>query len=274
MRKIIIKTLLVLCLMHHFQKSCAQVSKNDQSDRVVRVLTFNIYHGEKYYSEKAGIYESNIEEVSRIINELKPDLVAFQEVDFKTNRAKGLDLVTEIGVRTGMAPIFGKAMNYDGGAYGEAVLSKYTFQSTKVLKLPASEGKEPRAAMEVIVELPCKEVIRFVGTHLDHTAGSERLKQAQKLNEYYSTNDIPSILAGDLNALPESETMKELFKVWKQSSINNEPTIPATNPTRKIDYILFKPAYRWRILENRVIKNQSASDHNPVLTVFELVNDK
>ena len=82
----------------------------------VTVLTYNIYHG----ADANG--GSNLDAVAKIINTLRPDLVALQEVDNKTTRAKGLDLTAELSRRTGMAGVFGKAMDFAGGGYGEAVL--------------------------------------------------------------------------------------------------------------------------------------------------------
>ena len=249
----------------------AQKKAGVDSSCIVKVLTFNIYHGETYYRDQGLPYQSNLEAVADVINALNPDLVALQEVDFKTNRAKGLDLVTELGLKTRMAPLFGKAMPYDGGEYGEGILSRYTFFSTQNYALGASPGKEPRAALSVIIELPCGEKVRFVGTHLDHTSDEERLSQVKQLSQQLNGNDIPTILAGDLNALPESEPMQTLFKNWKPSSTDNAPTIPSTSPSQKIDYILYGPAARWRVLESRVIEEKIASDHNPVFAVFELL---
>ena len=84
----------------------------------VTVLTYNIYHGE---DANGG---STLDAVAKVINSLKPDLVALQEVDNKTTRAKGLDLTAELSQRTGMQGVFGKAMDFAGGGYGEAVLSR------------------------------------------------------------------------------------------------------------------------------------------------------
>ena len=249
----------------------AQKEAAVDSSRIVRVLTFNIYHGEAYYRDKSLPYQHNLDAVAGVINALDPDLVALQEVDFKTNRAKDLDLVTELGLRTGMAPLFGRAMEYDGGEYGEGVLSRHSFLNTQNYSLKASPGKEPRAALSVTVLLPCGEKIRFVGTHLDHTSDEERLDQVKQLEQLLAGEDIPTVLAGDLNALPESEPMQILFKTWKPSAADFAPTIPSTAPTHKIDYILYRPATRWRVLETRVIEEKYASDHNPVLTVFELL---
>ena len=240
------------------------------SSRIVRVLTFNIYHGETVNADK----KFDLDLLAKVINDVKPDLVALQEVDFKTKRARNLDLVTELGQRTKMAPIFGKAMTYDGGEYGEGALSKYSFLSTQNHPLRAREGKEPRAAIELNVMIESGDAIRFVGTHLDHTRdNTDRNNQAKELNELFTKDDMPTILAGDLNSRPESEAMKILFNEWEPSSPEFEFTAPSDGPRAKIDYVLFSPANRWRVLETKVICNDKATDHCVVLSVLELLPD-
>ena len=140
-----------------------------------------------------------------IIKNTQADLVALQEVDFKTNRARGMDLVTELGWRTKMHSIFGRAMKYDGGEYGEGVLSEFSFISTRNVPLPHKVGSEPRAALEVLTILPSGDTIAFIGTHLDHQDNEEdRIMQARAINDVFSRNRFPTILAGDLNAIPGS----------------------------------------------------------------------
>ncbi|MCG8306795.1 MAG: endonuclease/exonuclease/phosphatase family protein [Cytophagales bacterium] len=236
------------------------------SSRIIRVLTYNIYHGETMKGD------FNLDTIAGIIKAVDPDLVALQEVDFRTNRARKMDLATELGLRTGLAPLFGQAMPFDGGEYGEGVLSKYSFLSTKNHPLKAREGKEPRAALEVHVVLKSSDTVRFVGTHLDHTRDeTDRINQANALNDIFAKDDIPTVLAGDLNARPESETMSILFREWTKSSSTNAPTAPSASPKAKIDYILFRPAKRWKVLDTRVIHETVGSDHCPVLSVLELL---
>jgi endonuclease/exonuclease/phosphatase family metal-dependent hydrolase len=239
------------------------------SSRILRILTYNILHGETLKGD------FDLDRIARVIRQADPDLVALQEVDFFTNRVHGIDLATELGQRTGMAPVFGMAMPYDGGEYGEAILSRYSFLSTRVHALGAREGKEPRAALEVNVVLKSGDTIRFIGTHLDHTRDeTDRINQATRLNGLFAGDLRPAILAGDLNATPESRTMEIIFREWTPSSCENIPTSPSTNPSRKIDYILFRPARRWRVIETRVIDEKVASDHCPVLSVLELKEDQ
>lgn len=237
------------------------------SSRVVRVLTFNIYHGETMKGD------FNLDLIADIIKSVKPDLVALQEVDFNTERAKNMDLPAELGLRAGLTPLFGKAMEFDGGEYGEGILSRYSFLRTQNHRLNAQEGKEPRVALEVNVELTSGDTIRFIGTHLDHTKEeTDRINQAKQINDIFAKSEIPTILVGDLNAQPESKTMQIFFEKWERSFSQNVPTYPSDNPIVKIDYILFRPANRWRVIETKVIDEKIASDHCPVLSVIELVN--
>lgn len=241
------------------------------STRIVRILTFNIYHGETPDAEK----KFDLDLLAQVIKDVNPDLVALQEVDFKTERARGYDLVTELGQSTKMAPLFGKAMPFDGGEYGEGVLSKLSFLSTKNHPLKAGPEKEPRAALEVFVQIQSGDKIRFVGTHLDHTRDpKDRNNQAAQLNEFFSQDEIPSIMAGDLNARPDSEAMKLLFQNWTPSDPSYKPTIPSDGaPRAKIDYVLYRPANKWRVLETKVICNEKATDHCVMLSVLELLKD-
>lgn len=232
----------------------------------LRVLTFNIYHG----ATMKGDFDLDL--IASVIKELDPDLVALQEVDFKTARARKMDLVTELGYRTGMSPLFGKAMDYDGGEYGEGILSKYSFTSTRVHPLQYSEGHEPRAALEVEVELGNGTVISFIGTHLDHVKDpGDRIMQAKQINALLEKIGHPVILAGDLNALPGSKPIKILSEKWALSDyLELKPTYPSSGPIKKIDYIMYSPGKAWKVIETRVIDEKVASDHCPYFVVLEL----
>lgn len=237
------------------------------SSRIVRVLTFNIYHGETM----KGDFDLDL--IAGVIKSVNPDLVALQEVDFKTNRARNMDLASELGLRTGLAPLFGQAMPFDGGGYGVGILSAYPFIKTRSYALPSHQDREPRMALEAHVVLNTGDTVRFVSTHLDNTRDEkDKVRQANKLNELFARDDRLSILAGDLNARPESNTMSILFEEWTKSFSENIPTAPAINPRSKIDYILFRPAKRWRVLETKVIDEEVASDHRPVLSILEVMD--
>jgi endonuclease/exonuclease/phosphatase family metal-dependent hydrolase len=245
----------------------AVFAQNDSEQTIVRVLTFNILHG----ATTNGDFD--LDTIASVIKNANPDLVAMQEVDFKTNRAKKYDLATELGWRTKMAALFGIAMPYDGGGYGEGILTKMPIIASRNVPLPHSPGNEPRTALEVLVQLESGDTICFVGTHLEHQKDSpDRIDQVKKLNAVFAKNKYPTILAGDLNATPESKPIAILKKHWKDSfGESPQATYSSDDPRKKIDYILFRPAKKWEVIENKVICDTVASDHCAVLSVLRLV---
>ena len=260
-----LKVLLIILLVGVCAGGCAGAKFG--SPTRVAILTYNIYHGEDANGS------SNLDAVAGIINSLEPDLVALQEVDNNTARAKKLDLTAELSRRTGMRGVFGKAMDYDGGGYGEAVLSRHPVIKTKNNPLPHDAKAEPRVALEVHIELPGGVKMAFVGTHLDHQRDqSNRMMQANRIMELYENYDLPIVLAGDLNATPGSDPINLLSRQWSYAARDDpRPTFPSVKPARKIDYIMYKPNGRWKVVELRVIDEKVASDHCPVFAVLELL---
>jgi len=240
------------------------------SSKIVKVLSFNILHG----ATTKGDFD--LDRIAKVIIDADPDFVALQEVDYKTNRAKKYDLVTELGWRTKMAPLFARAMPYDGGEYGEGILSKHTFLSSRNIALPYIPGDEPRAAVEITTVLPSTDTISFIGTHLDHLKlETNRIMQAKQINKTFSSNRYPSILTGDLNAEPNSETMTILESIWSPSYDKENPqaTYPSDNPTKKIDYVMVYPKHRWKVLKTEIIQDTIASDHCAYLVTLQLLDE-
>ena len=268
MKRMYISGMIVMALLLiHYSEAASQMP--DDSSRVVRILTYNIFHGETLKGD------FDLDRIAAVIRQADPDLVALQEVDFRTKRAGYMDLASELGKRTGLVPLFGRAMLFDGGEYGEGIFSRYSFIATQNHMLPAQEGKEPRAAVEVHVVLQSGDTLAFIGTHLDHTRDEkDRIDQASKLNALFTGADRPAILCGDLNAEPESTPMSILFSEWTEASPDRAPTFPSKQAERKIDYVLYRPANRWRIIESRVICDTVASDHCAQLSVLELLPGK
>lgn len=235
---------------------------------VIRVLTYNILHGAT--TER----NNDLDVVAQVINDINPDIIAVQEMDFRTNRVQKRDINTELALKTGMNSIFAKAVDYDGGEYGQSLFSRWTFLETGKTDLPGAPEKEPRIAAMAQIILPAGDTIRFIGTHLDHLANSpDRLAQAKKINSLVEENKRPTILAGDLNDVPGSETIRIFESVWTSTYDKEDPaaTFPSHAPEKKIDYIMFSPSHRWKVLEKEVICDKLASDHCAYLVVLELL---
>ena len=238
-----------------------------QSHGQLRILTYNIHHGEG----TDGRFD--LARIAGVIKALRPDLVALQEVDRKTTRVSGIDQAAELARLTGMNYAYGPAMEYAGGEYGEAILSRFALASIDNYILPWPDGSEPRALLVVKVEAAGIGPVTFGGTHLAHDSPVDRLEQAKRINQILGGQmEAATILAGDLNATPGSAPMREFGKHWMdaaEATGSPDPTYPNIQPQRRIDYVLVRPMDGWRILEAVVIEGEIASDHCPVLVVLQ-----
>ena len=227
----------------------------------ITVLTYNIHHGEGTDGRL------DLERIAQIIKASKADLVALQEVDQSATRSGKVDQTAELARLTGMHGVFGRAMDFQGGGYGQAVLSKWPIRSHQVHQLPQRPGREPRIALAV--ELETKSFI-FASTHLDHEIEAVRRDQVAAMDRLFRSNRVPAvILAGDFNTIPESPPMRSLWPQWLDTSGDApQPTIPAGKPTRRIDYILATPKESWTAIRSSVLEESIASDHRPVRAIL------
>ena len=226
----------------------------------LKLMTFNIYHGE---TPTGNI---NLDAFAEIINDEQPDIIALQEVDFYTNRSGKIDMSLKLAKKTKTVPLFARAMSYDGGEYGVAILSRFTFIKSVVYNLPYEEGYEPRVALAVDVKIG-NDTLSFITTHLDyHENDTLRFKQAQHLLKITKTIDRPLFLLGDLNDTPESRTIKLLLTVFS-SDDSSLLSFPCPKPEKKIDYILNR-TNQWKLNDEYTIKTDKASDHCAVMGIF------
>jgi endonuclease/exonuclease/phosphatase family metal-dependent hydrolase len=236
--------------------SLASVSPAAEAARELRVMSWNLHHG---VGEDGKL---DLERIAARIREQKPDLVVLQEVDKQCRRSKSVDQAAELAKLTGLTGAFGKAMDHDGGEYGQAILSKHPLGETKVHQLPG-DG-EPRIAFEAVVKVGEGETLRLVSVHLDHQQDARRLKQAETLVAALSATKEPLVLAGDFNDVPDSPVMKVFGAALTAAAKGGEKlTCPAAEPEVEIDHFFvrgFKAVSPVTVLPEAV-----ASDHRPLV---------
>lgn len=235
-------------------------------EKVLRVLTYNIHHGEGVDGKL------DLARIAKVITDSRADIVALQEVDQKTKRVDGIDEAAEIARLAGLQHAYGKAIDYQGGAYGQALLSRWPLEKFAVHQLPNPQSTpekviEQRIAISAWVQPPGLKPFRFVGTHLDATRDdTARRQQATRLIELFTQDGVPTILVGDLNSRPETPAMKTLFAAFTDASAASPAfTIPSKKPTGRIDYVLLHPAGVWKTKSSHVLPEEVASDHRPVI---------
>jgi endonuclease/exonuclease/phosphatase family metal-dependent hydrolase len=246
----------------HYPVTAVLRAADPERKSTLRVLCYNIHHGEGTDGKV------DLPRLARVIRNADPDLVALQEVDNKTKRTGGVDQTSELARLTGLHGRFGKAIDFEGGGYGQAVLSRFVIGEANVHTLPGMPEREQRIAFEVRFKFENRD-LSFVTTHLHHQEPALREKQAAKLNGLFADTERPVILAGDLNATPESKPISTLKSTWTIATADpGLLTFPSAKPNKQIDYILFRPRERFRVVGAAVIDEAVASDHRPVLAVL------
>lgn len=249
--------------------ACSQKSHHQNNDTVLKVLSYNIHHANPP-SEPDLI---DLEAIAEVINTSGAELVAIQEVDVRTERSgKSSDQAEELGKLTGMNVFFSKGIDYQGGEYGTAILSKFPLLETERHELPNLEGvnSEPRTLAVVTVEINGQKY-KFANTHLDYTNAENNHLQAQKIMEILGGESVPVLMAGDFNAVPESTAIQLLDQKFTRSCTQDCPlTSPQVQPKRIIDYIMVSSDANLNVVEHQVIEETYASDHRPVFAIYEL----
>jgi len=81
-------------------------------------MTYNIHVG-------VGMDKKlDLQRIADVINHEKPDLVGLQEVDRGVKRSEGKDEIAELAQMTRMDYAFAHNLDYQGGQYGVAILSR------------------------------------------------------------------------------------------------------------------------------------------------------
>ena len=232
-----------------------------------RVLVYNIHAGK----DAAG--EPNLERVAELIASTDAHLVLLQEVDRNTTRSGGVDQLAELEQLTGLHGTFGKSLDYQGGEYGLAILSRWPIAAADVVPLPndppqprAGGAREPRIALFAVTN-----GIRVMNTHLD-ASGEEtyRLQEIAHLLAAAETSE-PLLVGGDFNAEPSSAVYSQasargLRDSWTECGAGSALTFPAAAPVKRIDYLFL--AADARCSSARVLET-TASDHRPLLVTVE-----
>ena len=238
----------------------------------LRVLCYNVH----WCLGTDGKYD--VARLADVISKAKPDLVALQEVDVGVKRSGRVHDVRELSKLTGLAARFGPTQHYEGGLFGNAVMTRLPILDVAIHPLPYTESTAerttyPRGAISVTMEGPDGKPLRFVSTHFQHNVPEDRVAEAKAINKLFAADDdsLRTILAGDMNAVPDAEPITELLKKWTNAIDKNAtPTAPAAKPRSRIDYVFYRESSQFRVVESNVIPESIASDHRPVLAVLEL----
>ena len=224
----------------------------------------------------------NLERVAAVVRDAGADIVLLQEVDRRTTRSAGVDHAAELARMTGFGMAFGKSLDYQGGEYGIAILSRWPITAQTTLDLPVDPPQtrsggslEPRAALKVSVTSPAG-TLTVLNTHLDASREDRwRRQEITKLLAIASEaggTSAPLLVGGDLNSTPESEVQEQVRRAgwrdaWSLCGTGNEMTYPADSGVKRIDYLYLGAG---QSCESATVIDTKASDHRPLLVRVKL----
>jgi endonuclease/exonuclease/phosphatase family metal-dependent hydrolase len=231
----------------------------------IRFVTYNIHKGRGLDGR------IRIDRIARVLEELKPDIVALQEVVCLEGQSPEEDQARYLGQALGRYTALGETRQHHGAAYGNVTLSRWGFELVRHTDLSIPR-RERRGALRTDV-LAEGQLLHLFNIHLG-TAFHERRKQAELLlhENLLRAIDIagPRIILGDFNEWTRglvTKTLSDEFHLTDlRTHLSRTRTYPAVLPFLHLDHIYFDAHFKVeRAFFHRNKLSLIASDHLPLV---------
>jgi endonuclease/exonuclease/phosphatase family metal-dependent hydrolase len=253
-----------------------------------RIVTFNIAHA-RGLSPFPGLhgrrrFERNLRKIARLFDELKPDIVALQEIDENSRWSGSFDHLDYLRFFADFPhAVFGVNNRRVGGYhlnYGNAILSRHPIAAWENITFGTRTVGE-KGFLFAEINLGGR-LLPVVNLHLHYRSRVHRFRQLEKLMEYLNAKRehrrahwaVPPILCGDLNnpshRLDATASLFRYLSLHGRYTMHPPPgvrTYPSPWPQRSLDFIFLPPACR--MLNCEVVRCY-LSDHRPVMVEFGL----
>ncbi len=252
----------------------------------LRLVTFNIAHA-RGLNPIQGITTArklrmNLRKIATLLERLKPDIVALQEIDECSRWAGNFDHLDYLRVHTRFPhTVFGINNRRTGLinlSYGNALLSQHPIRAAETVVFGQRKlGEKGFLYAELDVAGMC---IPIVNLHLHFGARAQRLVQLERLLTWLrekhrlhaATWKMPPIICGDFNnpGTNDDATAALLRALSDYGDYGLHPqngmTFPSPMPRRALDFI-FLPG-GCALVKCEVVRTL-LSDHLPVVVEFE-----
>lgn len=239
-----------------------------------RIVTYNVHRC------VGADRRMDVGRVAAVLADLRPDIVALQELDVGRRRTGHVDQAHEIARRLDMACHFHAALTVEEERYGDAILTGYPERLVKAAALPGYDrirALEPRGALWVEVEIAGVPV-QVINTHLGLVPREQQVQAAELLGLRWLGSEGfvgPAVLLGDFNALPISQTYRMFTAVLRdaQDGWSKAPTatFPSGFPILRIDHVFLSEGITVRGIESPFDpRSRVASDHLPLIVEVEV----
>lgn len=231
-----------------------------------RVMTYNVHNG----FNSGG--QLDLEGLAQVVEAIQPDILALQEVSRGDIGNGGGDMLSWLSQRLRMPYVY-----TPGGEtlWGQVTFSRYPILRTEAQVLPPDDLAVRRSFLYTQIELGQETSLHLINNHFHALRRRDepiRQQQAQAILDFLAYQNISqALVAGDLNALPDSPTLQTFYEANFADVIAGAELVPgytasSTYPVVRIDYILVTPGLR---ATQVAIPVTTASDHLPVVAVIE-----
>ena len=240
----------------------------------LNVMSYNIHVG-------VGMdKKQDLPRIAEVIKRSGADVVGLQEVDRGVRRTGRVDEIAELARLTKMDYAFAHNLDYQGGQYGVAVLSRFPILAIDHRRFANVRERERRGFIRVEVEVGGRR-LNFVTTHLDYQFADGRLFETRQLLDALRDVRGPLVVSGDFNEEPGGAVC-DLMRAagfadgWardrRSAGLSNGDglTYPADKPKKRIDYIFYRGVGEDRPPDkaedaSATVPDTLASDHRPVV---------
>lgn len=172
--------------------------------RTLRFLTLNFW-GEN------GPWQERLALVARELGNLKPDVIAMQEVRQVAGRIP--NQAETLAGPLGFSHVFAPSTHWGGGDEGLAIISRFPITAHEVRRLPHSTETEGRIVLSAAVDGDSGPFWVHT-THMSFRENEGRMREDQVLmldeTVVAHKNDNPQILMGDFNTVPLADEIRWL----------------------------------------------------------------
>lgn len=268
---------------------------SESAPRELVVMSYNIMVGR--FHQSTGQYKGfaeNLEALIEVIRRAGPDVVLLQEVDVGVERSERVDEAAHLAKALGMEYRFAPAIEFQGGRYGIALLSRWPIQEHEVIRLfnpeYARTHPEWRLTNAGLSEQRVLQIARIdvrgrsvsvMNTHLGLSQHQRRIQLARigaYVEEHLMLPNRALIFGGDLNCEPDALELSPIRKrlrdayhqipdergIPRDLPIHQRLTVRSDRPRACIDYIFVSDGHL-AVLGTEVLET-TASDHRPVVT--------
>jgi len=255
--------------------------KNDNSNTEIKLTTYNVENlfdkiDDPIKEDGPPKDEKSLKALAEILKQNNSDIVALQEVENNDSLQQLLELA---GLKDKYNIIVGKS---DNRGIASALLISKKFPIKKI-DIHQDDTTFKRPPVEAIVELAPGFNVKIFSVHLKSKRGGiesdiQRQKEATKLIEYAKKDKIPTILMGDFNDTPDSNTISIIknnkFTDTRQldnlSKETNNYTHYSHNPKYKpsiIDYIFLNDEAKEKLSIVQGSFDVTGKYDNPLATI-------